>query len=110
MPPLQPADVTASVYTTSARLYWTVERPIFGFETYSVAYGLAAESLSMQSAVITGSSLQNTTYTVQIENLQPGTAYYYRIIATNLAGVTHSEVGSFTTRKTQCKAARFSVP
>ena len=56
----------------------------------------------MQSDVIAGvldSSFENVTYSLIIEDLQPLTMYYYRVVATNIAGVTVSGVENFTTRK-----------
>lgn len=56
----------------------------------------------MQSNIISGaldSSLQNVTYAAMIEDLQPLTTYYYRVVATNIAGVTISDVENFTTCK-----------
>jgi hypothetical protein len=80
-------------------VYWTVSREVFGFETYSIVYGLAPGNLSMQSNIIAGDmDSPNATYSIILENLQPLTAYYYSVRAENLAGVTFSEVDNFTTQ------------
>ena len=45
------------------------------------------------------SSLQNATYSITIQNLQPLTTYYYVIAATNIVGEAVSDIDSFTTGK-----------
>lgn len=45
------------------------------------------------------SSVQNATYSITLENLQPLTTYYYTIAATNIVGETVSDIESFVTGK-----------
>lgn len=103
MPPLTPVDITVnSVNSNTVLIEWTVRRTPFGFETYNVEYGLTSDSLDMQSDITAGSldsTLQNETYSVLIQDLQPFTTYHYRMVAKNLAGETTSDVDNFTTRK-----------
>lgn len=103
VPPLEPTVLIATnVYSTSAQLNWTIPRVTFGFETYSIIYGLSPDNLIMLSDIVAGaldSSVQNVTYSIILENLQPLTTYYYKVLATNLAGETISDIESFTTRK-----------
>ena len=88
--PLEPIDVVAIADTTSAQVYWTVSRVTFGFETYSVTYG-------MQSSTIAGGLDEpNVTYSTVLEDLQPLTTYYYSIRSENLAGVTFTDIENFT--------------
>lgn len=103
VPPLQPTNlIVSNVYSTSAQLNWTISRVTFGFETYFVRYGLSSEVLDMESdiqIVTLDSSVENATYSITIENLQPFTTYYYNIAATNVVGETVSDIDSFTTGK-----------
>ena len=96
--PLEPIDVVAIADTTSAQLYWTVSRVTFGFETYSVTYGLTLDNLDMQSSTIAGGLDEpNVTYSTVLEDLQPLTTYYYSIRSENSAGVTFTDIENFTT-------------
>ena len=88
------------VYSTSAQVYWTVPRTVFGFEAYSVVYGLVEDNLGMQTDIIAGVlDPPNATYVILLESLQPLTMYYFAVRAENLAGVTFSETYNFTTSK-----------
>jgi hypothetical protein len=99
-PPLQPTNVVTIVYSTSAQVYWTVPRTVFGFEAYSVVYGLVEDNLGMQTDIIAGVlDPPNATYVILLESLQPLTMYYFAVRAENLAGVTFSETYNFTTSK-----------
>lgn len=99
-PPLQPTNLVSTVYATTAQVYWTVPRAVFGFEVYSIAYGIEMDNLDLQSELIAGDlDFPNATYTILLENLQPLTLYYFSVRAENLAGVTLSDVYNFTTSK-----------
>lgn len=111
VPPLQPFDLIAKVYSTSAQMYWTVHRAVFGIETYSVIYGVTPDNLDMESQIISGFdvSLENATYAIILDNLQPLTVYYYSIRAENLAGATYSDIENFTTRKVPYNSTSYNV-
>ena len=88
------------VFSNSAQVYWTTPRTVFGFEAYSIVYGLTVDNLVMESEVKAGGlDLPNATYTTLLENLEPLTMYYFSVRAENLAGVTLSDVYNFTTSK-----------
>jgi hypothetical protein len=86
------ARITATSAQPCARLCPLGSRTEWYFE-----YG-ADESLGHKTAVTYG-GLQQTPRSVfaTIADLQPATKYFYRLVATNEAGTSISEVGTFTT-------------
>ena len=101
--PVQPTELTAIGIThNSATIRWTVPSLSYDPEIYVVQYGLAADNLSMTSAVVMG-TLTPMNYmdgqqgTVELTGLNRLTTYYYRVMATNSEGPTLSVVETFNT-------------
>ena len=66
-------------------------------EDFVVMYGRSSGELSMSTSVITANS-DTQTYSTQLNSLEPGTMYDYRVSATNALPATRlSEVASFVT-------------
>jgi hypothetical protein len=90
-------NVTSSSITTN---YATINYMVWDKElstTTLVRYGLTSGSLTMQ--LLGFSVFGNTTISgnVNLNSLQAGTTYYYRVEATNSAGTELSSIYSFTT-------------
>ena len=66
--------------------------------TVEFEYGTSAD-LSGTNSIVTATSASGsspTSISKNLEGLTPGTTYYYRVIATNLVGVTRGSILSFT--------------
>ncbi len=63
--------------------------------TYGVQPDLSGASITVDAAQVTGAT--PTAIEVAITNLMPGTTYYYRANATNLAGSVTGAIAQFTT-------------
>jgi phosphodiesterase/alkaline phosphatase D-like protein len=63
--------------------------------TYGVQPDLSGASITVDAAQVTGAT--PTAVEVAITNLMPGTTYYYRANATNLAGSVTGAIAQFTT-------------
>jgi Cys-rich repeat protein/parallel beta-helix repeat protein len=88
-----PANGATGVPTTPATLTWGVSS---GTDTYRLQ--VATNSNFSDLSLIVNNQLSQTSFQ---PNLQPGTTYYWRVNATNLAGTSDwSSVRSFTTIKT----------
>lgn len=89
-PALQPAFAIAhaetnAVSTSTATIIWNTNEPA----TSQVFYG-QTEDFSQSSAVV--STLQ-TSHSVELQNLKPGTAYFFKVVSVNAADETISEAG-----------------
>jgi hypothetical protein len=95
-PPLLSTGAASNVGQTSATLSGTVgtngRQTDYGFEiaTEPGNYGPATGQGSLSGAL-------SETVTFALDELQPGTTYYYRLTATNADGTVKSEPVSFTT-------------
>lgn len=103
VPPIQPTNVAAvNINRTSVDITWLVPRLTYGTETYMVLYGMSEDVLNQQSAIVFSgrdSSVENSYYSVTLENLQSYTLYYYKVVATNILTSTNSDIYTFTTCK-----------
>ena len=86
-------DITA----TSARIQWTIPFIVSTQETYYVIYGLQPDALTLESPTQTSGPNVSRVYFQFLSDLDPAEIYYFRVIASNTAGMTGSDVESFTT-------------
>lgn len=79
---------------------WTVYEIVYTPETYTLLYGQTKDTLQWEVAPVTSGDnlrLQNASYQVLIEELEPGNHYYYKITSDNMYRTTvDSEVEEFT--------------
>ena len=75
-------------------------------ETYYVQYGTDETLHDMMSVSVMSSmdaSLLNQTYSISLENLNPGTLYYLRVVAVfNYTFIIYSDIISFWTYDQGC--------
>ena len=71
---------------------YNAERP----EEFVVMYGLSSEALTNSTSVIPAYSGRQT-YSTTLTSLQPGTLYYYRIMARNEFATHYTDVMVFIT-------------
>ena len=86
----------------SAVIRWTVPAISFSPELYTIEYDTNADDFSMAAEPQfsgTDITLTDQAYSVQLENLIPGTTYYYRLKIENTFGVLYTDTISFSTRK-----------
>lgn len=99
--PEQPTNVTVVyVSSSSATIQWTVTLISYTPEQYVVQFGLRQNQLNQTGFTVNGNqnlSVVNETHTVVIDALLPDTTYYFRVVARNAFGSTHSRIGAFTT-------------
>jgi hypothetical protein len=88
----------------SATIRWTVSSLSYDPEIYVVQYGLAMDSLTMTSSMVTGdvtplNYMDDFQGSVTLIGLNRLTTYFYRVMATNNGGggTTLSTVGTFNT-------------
>ena len=90
--------MSTAITTSSVTIQWTVtgpfnpERP----EEFVVMYGLSSGDLSMSSSVITANS-DSQTYSTQLNSLEVGTEYFFRVSSSNGFEAILSDVESVTT-------------
>lgn len=87
---------------TTADITWTVSRFSYGTETYTVQYGMDSDTLDMETDIVFSgldTSSTDQLFSVTLQNLQPLTMYYYRVVATNIINSTSSDVEVFSTGK-----------
>jgi hypothetical protein len=86
----------------SATIRWTVPSLSYDPEIYVVQYGLAMDSLTMTSSMVTGdvtplNYMDAFQGSVTLTDLNRLTTYFYRVVATNGGDSTLSAVGTFNT-------------
>ncbi|MBN1112944.1 MAG: T9SS type A sorting domain-containing protein [Bacteroidales bacterium] len=81
------ANGAKAIPINDATLHWN---KAIGVDSFDVYFGLT------YPPVLVASNITDTTYT-PLENLAPGTTYYYSIVAKNSEGKSNKGVGSFTT-------------
>ena len=92
----------ANVNRTTADITWIVPRFSYGTETYVVQYGMNSDNLDMETDIVFSgldTSVTDQQFSVALENLQPLSMYYYRVVATNIINSTSSSVEVFSTGK-----------
>jgi hypothetical protein len=95
-PPLASTSPATGVQPTSATLTGTVETG--GPQTsYGVQTGTEAGDYGPDVVVGLEDGTSTQTITLLLNELQPGTTYYYRVYATNLAGTSYGADIAFTT-------------
>jgi len=94
--PSATTQTASSIATTGATLNATVN-PGADDTTYSFEYGTTTQYGSSTSSVDAGSGTANVAASAAIGGLRPGTAYVYRVVATNSLGTTDGASQSFTT-------------
>lgn len=78
--------------------------------TYSFEYGTSAsygQTTPVPAGMLAASGLTDIAVSARTQGLEPGTAYYYRVTATNSLGTVHGSGHSFTTQST---GAEFALP
>jgi hypothetical protein len=85
------APQVSDLTPTSATITWNTDRPATGI----VEYGLTSD-LGRTRPRIPGEATTN--HRVELDNLSPGTAYYYRVRNTNAGGAAVSGIDTFTSQ------------
>jgi len=86
------------IKTTSAQLNGSVNAN--GAETtYYYLYGTSRNSLNKTTTARTISKTSSSEYPQEINDLSPGTLYYFRIYASNSEGSNYGDIKSFTTEE-----------
>jgi hypothetical protein len=94
-----PSAITGPVTTygpTSATVGGTVN-PNGEATTWHVEYGKTTTYGTDTASVSAGSGTANTSVTATLTNLEPGTTYHYRLVATNGSGTNRGADGIVTT-------------
>lgn len=89
-----------NINRTTAYITWVVPRFTYGTETYIVQYGVSSDALDMETDIVFSgldSSLTNQIFSVALNDLQPFTTYYFRVLSTNILTTTNSDTAAFTT-------------
>jgi phosphodiesterase/alkaline phosphatase D-like protein len=86
------SQITASAAKLSASI-----NPKGSPTRYRFQYGLTAQYRSATPLQEIGAGTTTKTGSAQIQNLQPGTIYHYRVVAMNLAGASYGQDRTFTT-------------
>lgn len=85
-----------------SRIEWTVPFIVFSAETYTLMYSTTQDDINtvMGDPIFSGSDLSQTdkSYSVLLQDLTPGTTYYYQIKIENTIGITLTEIYNFETR------------
>ena len=87
----------SNIMATSAQIRWTVPFITSTPESYYVIYGFDPSALLMQSPSQTSGANISTVYLQLLTGLDPVEIYYYRVIASNAAGESGSDIYSFMT-------------
>lgn len=102
-PPLPPEDPTAPsnrLSQDSATIQWRVRALQYTPELYSVLYGTSESNLTSATAPVpSGDDITRVNFdlSVELEDLEVTTTYYYQVEAENTVGVALSAISSFTT-------------
>ena len=95
MPPIQVAFLNVETSTTTATVTFTINVLVHGTETYRIAYGTTPAQLDQMSDFLTVESAGD--FSILIENLLPGTTYYFQLSGTNAIDTTLSGIISNAT-------------
>ena len=87
-----------SITSSSATIQWMLTDPYIPSrpETFTVVYGTISAQLSFTTPEITANPTSQT-YSTQLNSLQPGTVYYYRIDGSNQFASISTDVRVFST-------------
>ena len=91
-----------NINRTTVDITWVVQRYTYGTETYVVQYGLSLEALDMETDIVFSGLDTSVTYQqfmVKLQDLEPLTGYFYRVVATNILNSASSDVAMFSTSK-----------
>ena len=89
--------MVSGITMNSATVTWTIPS-LTEQQTYFVEYGSSPLDLTLTSESITSQTLlPNETYSVMLNGLDHGTAYYIRVVATFIDITLYSTVETFTT-------------
>ena len=88
----------------SVLITWTVDEIVYTPETYTLFYGQTKDSLQGLTPVTSGENLmlQNVLYQVTIEELEPGSHYFYKLVSENTHSTTDSQIHEFTAGMCLC--------
>ncbi|HWM64719.1 MAG TPA: trypsin-like serine protease [Solirubrobacterales bacterium] len=101
----------SAVEETTATLNGTVDPEALA-TTYQFEYGKTTEygSLAPASPKATGSGSTAIEVSETIKDLDPGTTYHFRVVATNSEGTVHGDDETFTTREPHWTSAALQDP
>ena len=97
--PRLPTSVSEiSITSSSATIQWMLTDPYNPSqpETFIVSYGVTSGQLNMSTSGVTANPTSQT-YSTQLNLLQPGTVYFYRIVSRNVIGTVSTGLESFLT-------------
>ena len=97
--PRRPMSIrVTSITSSSATIQWMLTDPynVSQPETFIVSYGVIPGQLNMSTLGVTASPTSQT-YSTQLNSLQPGTEYFYRIESRNTHSTVLTQVSSFET-------------
>ncbi len=99
-PPIVERTFSSSVTDRSATIHSDIDTG-FGLTVYRFDYGIGADygSRTLVAGPIEPGSIENTA-SAELFELEPGTTYHFRVLATNLAGTTVGPDQTFTTQST----------
>ena len=95
-PPSVSTVAASSITTTGAQLNGSVN-PEGSATAFHFEYGTTTNYGSSTTAGSAGSGLSSVTFSTTVNALTQGTAYHYRLVATNSGGTTSGNDMSFTT-------------
>ena len=85
-----------------ALIEWTVPAIVFSAETYTLLFSTTPDDLNtvMGGQLFSGTdvSVTNKLYSIKLDNLSPGTTYYYQLAIQNTVGTKLTDVLTFDTR------------
>jgi phosphodiesterase/alkaline phosphatase D-like protein len=102
LPPMLPSisGTAADEITDETAMISAQINPGFGETVYRVQYG---RDTTYASRTNTGAALEpdNSSHpvSIELEGLNPGTTYHYRVVAINFTGVSHGPDQTFTTQR-----------
>ena len=98
LPRLPTSISEISITSSSATIQWMLTDPYNPSlpETFIVSYGVTSGQLNMSTPGVAANPTSQT-YSMQLNPLQPGTVYFYRIESRNVFGTVSTGLESFLT-------------
>ena len=93
--PVSEGDVSSTIAICSGTITNYGGGTISG---YGISYSTTPNFQSAEGIHVPSSDLNNNSFTVEIDNLQPGTTYFVQAYATNSAGTNYGNEINFTTK------------